>query len=148
MARQLQESACAQFRVVQACVVKGTMPGVLLNSPLCSVLVLLFTVSNWVSVMKVSKSRRHRQSKLDSSDSDSGSGQVQGKAAKRKRTREPAEPAGRKRSSRSKGAVPSECKEEKSLRLSMPIITEEEEEESTDGFSKAEFTAPKRKRKR
>lgn len=101
------------------------------------------------AVAQVSKSRRHRQSKLDSSDSDFGSGQVQGKAAKRKRTRETAEPAGRKRSSRSKGAVPNERKEEKSLRLSMPIITEEEEEEeeSTDGFSKAEFTAPKRKRK-
>lgn len=80
------------------------MPGVLLSSPvLCPWTVLLFTVSNWVSVMQVSKSRRHRQSKLDSSDSDSGSGQVQGKATKRKRTREPAEPAGRKRSSRSKG---------------------------------------------
>ncbi|XP_076778120.1 snRNA-activating protein complex subunit 1 isoform X2 [Arvicanthis niloticus] len=109
------------------------------------------------AVAQVSKSRRHRQSKLDSSDSDSGSGQVQGKAAKRKRTREPAEPAepaGRKRSSRSKGSVPDEHKAEKSLCLSMPVITEEEEEEEEDeeeemdGFSKAEFTAPKRKRKR
>lgn len=62
-------------------------------------------LSNWVSVTKVSKSRRHRQSKLDSSDSDSGSGQVQGRAAKRKRTREPAGPAGRKTSSRSKGTL-------------------------------------------
>lgn len=81
------------------------MPGVLLSSPvLCPWTVLLFTVSNWVSAVQVSKSRRHRQSKLDSSDSDSGSGQVQGKATKRKRTREPAEPAGRKqRPSRSKG---------------------------------------------
>lgn len=100
------------------------------------------------AVAQVSKSRRHRQSKLDSSDSDSGSGQVQGKATKRKRTREPAEPAGRKqRPSRSKGDVPNERKEEKSLRLSMPVIAEEEEEESSDGLSKAEFTAPKRKRK-
>uniref|UniRef100_A0A8C6HYV4 Small nuclear RNA activating complex, polypeptide 1 n=1 Tax=Mus spicilegus TaxID=10103 RepID=A0A8C6HYV4_MUSSI len=81
------------------------------------------------AVVPVSKSRRHRQSKLDSSDSDSGSGQVQGRAAKRKRTREPAGPAGRKRSSRSKGNAPNERKEEKSLHLSMPIITEEEEED-------------------
>ncbi|XP_021058118.1 snRNA-activating protein complex subunit 1 [Mus pahari] len=97
------------------------------------------------AVVPVSKSRRHRQSKLDSSDPDSGSGQVQGRAAERKRAREPAGPAGRKRSSRSKGNAPNERKEEKSLRLSMPIITEEEED--MDGFSKAEFTAPKRKRK-
>ncbi|NP_848479.1 snRNA-activating protein complex subunit 1 isoform 1 [Mus musculus] len=98
------------------------------------------------AVVPVSKSRRHRQSKLDSSDSDSGSGQVQGRAAKRKRTREPAGPAGRKRSSRSKGNAPNERKEEKSLHLSMPIITEEEEEDM-GGVRKAEFTAPKRKRK-
>ncbi|XP_031212554.1 snRNA-activating protein complex subunit 1 [Mastomys coucha] len=97
------------------------------------------------AVAQVSKSRRHRQSKLDSSDSDSGSGQVQGKAAKRKRARQPAEPAGRKRSSRGKGNAPNERKEEESSHLSMPIITEEEED--MDAFSKAEFTAPKKKRK-
>ncbi|XP_021510184.1 snRNA-activating protein complex subunit 1 isoform X1 [Meriones unguiculatus] len=97
------------------------------------------------AVAQVSKSRRHRQTKLDSSDSDSGPGQVQGRTAKRKRTQEAAEPAGRKRSSRSKGNVQNERKEEKSLRLSMPIITEEGD---TDGLSEAEFTAPKRRRRR
>ncbi|KAL6057532.1 hypothetical protein STEG23_023076 [Scotinomys teguina] len=86
------------------------------------------------AVAQASKSRRHRQAKLDSSDSDSGSGQGPGRAAKKKRSRETAEPAGRRRPSRSRGNVQNEQKEEKSLRLSMPIITEEEED--TD-FSEA-----------
>lgn len=68
-------------------------------------LIVLFIVNNWVSLNKVSKSRRHRQAKLDSSDSDSGSGQGQGKAAKKKRTRETAEPAGKKRPSKSRGTL-------------------------------------------
>ncbi|XP_051002967.1 snRNA-activating protein complex subunit 1 [Acomys russatus] len=87
------------------------------------------------AVAQVSKARRHRQTKLDSSDSDSGSGQVKGKAARRKRTREAVQPAGRKRSFRSKGNAQNEHKEEKSLRLSMPVITEEEGD--TDGISEA-----------
>ncbi|KAL1791418.1 snRNA-activating protein complex subunit 1 [Sigmodon hispidus] len=99
------------------------------------------------AVVPVSKSRRHRQAQLDSSDSDSGSRQGQSKAAEKKRIRETAEPAGRKRPSRSRGGVQSEQEEEKSLHLSMPVIAEEEEEETGD-FSEAEFTAPKRKRKR
>ncbi|XP_051051956.1 snRNA-activating protein complex subunit 1 isoform X2 [Phodopus roborovskii] len=100
------------------------------------------------AVAQVSKSRRHRQAKLDSSDSDSGSGQGKGKAAKKKRTRETAaERAGGKKASRSTGNVQNEWKEEKSLHLSMPIIAEEEEETGND-VSEAEFTAPKRKRKR
>ncbi|XP_050009668.1 snRNA-activating protein complex subunit 1 isoform X2 [Alexandromys fortis] len=98
------------------------------------------------AVAQASKSRRHRQAKLDSSDSDSGSGQGQGKAAKKKRAREKAEPAGKKRPSKSRGNVQNDQKEEKSIRLSMPIIAEEAEE--TDDFSEAEFTAPKKKRKR
>lgn len=110
VARQLQESGCPVTCSPSLC---GKGPGqcqvpALLTPVLCPQTILFFTVSNWVYVPKVSKSRRHRQSKLDSSDSDSGSGQVQGKATKRKRTREPAEPAepaGRKRSSRSKGTL-------------------------------------------
>uniref|UniRef100_A0A8C6QJH6 Small nuclear RNA activating complex, polypeptide 1 n=1 Tax=Nannospalax galili TaxID=1026970 RepID=A0A8C6QJH6_NANGA len=81
-------------------------------------------------VAQSSKSRRHRQVRLDSSDSDSASGQVQEKAVK-KRARDTARAPGKKGSSRSKGNV--QNKEEKSLHLSMPIITEEEEE--TDYFS-------------
>ncbi|KAG3261329.1 small nuclear RNA activating complex polypeptide 1 [Ictidomys tridecemlineatus] len=43
------------------------------------------------------------------------------------------------------GNVKNVHKEEKSLSLSMPVITEEEEE--TEDFSETEFTVPKRKRK-
>ncbi|XP_020014073.2 snRNA-activating protein complex subunit 1 isoform X2 [Castor canadensis] len=53
-------------------------------------------------VIQASKSRRHRQVKLDSSDSDSASGQIQTKASKKKRTKETSKSAGRRMSSRSK----------------------------------------------
>ncbi|XP_015345436.2 snRNA-activating protein complex subunit 1 [Marmota marmota marmota] len=96
-------------------------------------------------VVQASKSRRHRQVKLDSSDSDSASGQVQTETTKKKKTRGTLKSAGRKISSRNKGNVKNVHKEEKSLSLSMPVITEEEEE--TEDFSETEFTVPKRKRK-
>ncbi|XP_012869621.1 PREDICTED: snRNA-activating protein complex subunit 1 [Dipodomys ordii] len=96
-------------------------------------------------VAQASKSRRHRQVKLDSSDSDSA-GQGQSEASKKKKTKETSKSAGRKLSSRSKGNVQNTLKEGKSLHLSMPVITEEEEE--TDSFSETGFTALKRKRKR
>ncbi|KFO22944.1 snRNA-activating protein complex subunit 1 [Fukomys damarensis] len=53
-------------------------------------------------VIQASKSRRHRQVKLDSSDSDSASGQGQTKAIKKKRAKPAVKSAGRKVSSRSK----------------------------------------------
>ncbi|XP_022379301.1 snRNA-activating protein complex subunit 1 [Enhydra lutris kenyoni] len=96
-------------------------------------------------VVQASKSRRHRQVKLDSSDSDSASGQGQIKATRKKRNKETLKSAGRKMSSRNKDDMQNVHKEDKSLRLSMPVITEEEEDNGS--FSETEFTAPKRKRK-
>ncbi|XP_007530864.1 snRNA-activating protein complex subunit 1-like [Erinaceus europaeus] len=91
-------------------------------------------------VAQASKSRRHRQVKLDSSDSDSASGQGQTKETRKRRNKETSKPKGRKLSSR--GNLQNIHKEEKSLRLSMPVITEENE-----SFSETEFMAPKKKRK-
>ncbi|XP_059229323.1 snRNA-activating protein complex subunit 1 isoform X2 [Mustela nigripes] len=96
-------------------------------------------------VVQASKSRRHRQVKLDSSDSDSASGQGQIKATRKKRNKETLKSAGRKTSSRNKDDLQNVNKEDKSLRLSMPVITEEEEDNGS--YSETEFTAPKRKRK-
>ncbi|XP_004370986.1 snRNA-activating protein complex subunit 1 [Trichechus manatus latirostris] len=95
-------------------------------------------------VAQASKSRRHRQIRLDSSDSDSASGQGQIKATKRKRNKEALKSAGKKVSSRNKGDMQNVNKEDKSLSLSMPVITEEEEEQN-ETFSKREFTVPKRR---
>lgn len=55
--------------------------------------------------LKASKSRRHRQVKLDSSDSDSASGQGQIKASRKKRNKETLKSAGRKMSSRNRGNI-------------------------------------------
>ncbi|XP_046935504.1 snRNA-activating protein complex subunit 1 isoform X4 [Lynx rufus] len=96
-------------------------------------------------VVQASKSRRHRQVKLDSSDSDSASGQGQIKATRKKRNKETLKSAGRKMSSKNRDDMQNVHKEDKSLRLSMPVITEEEED--NESFSETEFTAPKRKRK-
>ncbi|XP_004597706.2 snRNA-activating protein complex subunit 1 [Ochotona princeps] len=96
-------------------------------------------------VVQASKSRRHRQVRLDSSDSDSASNKGQNEAVKRKRRKETLKSAGRKKvSSRSKGNERSVRKEDKSLRLSMPVIEEEEENETCN---EQEFRVPKRKRK-
>ncbi|XP_055145132.1 snRNA-activating protein complex subunit 1 isoform X2 [Hylobates moloch] len=95
-------------------------------------------------VIQASKSRRHRQVKLDSSDSDSASGQGQVKATRAKEKKERLKPAGRKMSFRNKGNVQNIHKEDKPLSLSMPVITEEEENESLSG---TEFTASKKRRK-
>ncbi|XP_036700309.1 snRNA-activating protein complex subunit 1 isoform X2 [Balaenoptera musculus] len=95
--------------------------------------------------VQASKSRRHRQIKLDSSDSDSASSQGQTKATRKRRNKETLKPAGRKMSSRNRGDMQNVHKEDKSLSLSMPVITEEEEED--ESFSETEFTAPKRRRK-
>ncbi|KAM9646651.1 snRNA-activating protein complex subunit 1 isoform 1-T1 [Trichechus inunguis] len=95
-------------------------------------------------VAQASKSRRHRQIRLDSSDSDSASGQGQIKATKRKRNKEALKSAIKKVSSRNKGDMQNVNKEDKSLSLSMPVITEEEEEQN-ETFSKREFTVPKRR---
>nr|XP_055217770.1 snRNA-activating protein complex subunit 1 isoform X2 [Gorilla gorilla gorilla] len=95
-------------------------------------------------VTQASKSRRHRQVKLDSSDSDSASGQGQVKATRKKEKKERLKPAGRKMSFRNKGNVQNIHKEDKPLSLSMPVITEEEENESLNG---TEFTASKKRRK-
>nr|XP_058149298.1 snRNA-activating protein complex subunit 1 isoform X1 [Dasypus novemcinctus] len=81
-------------------------------------------------VTQASKSRRHRQVALDSSDSDSASGQGQIKATREKRNKESLKSAGKKMSSRKKGDMKNVNKEDKSLCLSMPVITEEEENES------------------
>ncbi|XP_006864696.1 PREDICTED: snRNA-activating protein complex subunit 1 [Chrysochloris asiatica] len=78
-------------------------------------------------VAQVSKSRRHRQVRLDSSDSDSASGQGQSKATKRKRNKEALKSEGKKVASRNKGDMQNINKEDNaSLRLSMPVITEDE----------------------
>uniref|UniRef100_A0A805QKR2 Small nuclear RNA activating complex polypeptide 1 n=1 Tax=Macaca fascicularis TaxID=9541 RepID=A0A805QKR2_MACFA len=53
-------------------------------------------------VIQASKSRRHRQVKLDSSDCDSASGQGQVKATRKKEKKERLKPAGRKMSFRNK----------------------------------------------
>lgn len=95
-------------------------------------------------VVQASKSRRHRQVKLDSSDSDSASNPGQTQAAKKKRSRQTLKSAGKKAPSRNKGHERSTRKEEKSLRLSMPVIKEEEENGSC---SEQEFTVPKRRRR-
>uniref|UniRef100_A0A2K5JKM1 Small nuclear RNA activating complex polypeptide 1 n=1 Tax=Colobus angolensis palliatus TaxID=336983 RepID=A0A2K5JKM1_COLAP len=95
-------------------------------------------------VIQASKSRRHRQVKLDSSDCDSASGQGQVKATREKEKKERLKPAGRKMSFRNKGNMQNIHKEDKPLSLSMPVITEEEENESLSG---TEFTASKKKRK-
>lgn len=58
---------------------------------------------NWIVTLKASKSRRHRQVKLDSSDCDSASGQGQVKATRKKEKKERLKPAGRKMSFRNKG---------------------------------------------
>uniref|UniRef100_A0A2K6RXT4 Small nuclear RNA activating complex polypeptide 1 n=1 Tax=Rhinopithecus roxellana TaxID=61622 RepID=A0A2K6RXT4_RHIRO len=84
-------------------------------------------------VIQASKSRRHRQVKLDSSDCDSASGQGQVKATRKKEKKERLKPAGRKMSFRNKGNVQNILKEDKPLSLSMPVITEEEENESLSG---------------
>ncbi|XP_060022903.1 snRNA-activating protein complex subunit 1 [Lagenorhynchus albirostris] len=95
--------------------------------------------------VEASKSRRHRQVKLDSSDSDSASSQGQTKATRKRINKETLKPAGGKMSSRNRGDMQNVHTEDKSLSLSMPVITEEEEE--NESFSKTEFTAPKRRRK-
>uniref|UniRef100_A0A8C4MH27 Small nuclear RNA activating complex polypeptide 1 n=1 Tax=Equus asinus TaxID=9793 RepID=A0A8C4MH27_EQUAS len=79
-------------------------------------------------VVQASKSRRHRQVKLDSSDSDSASGQGQIKATRKKGSQDTLKSAGRKMSSRNRDDMQNVHKEDKSLSLSMPVITEEEEE--------------------
>ncbi|XP_004426279.1 PREDICTED: snRNA-activating protein complex subunit 1 [Ceratotherium simum simum] len=96
-------------------------------------------------VVQASKSRRHRQVKLDSSDSDSASGQGQIKTTRKKRNKETLKSAGRKMSSRNRDDMQNVHKEDKSLSLSMPVITEEEEDNAS--FSETEFTTLKRKRK-
>ncbi|KAM5245127.1 snRNA-activating protein complex subunit 1 [Hipposideros larvatus] len=96
-------------------------------------------------VVQASKSRRHRQVKLDSSDSDSASGQGQIKATRKKRNKEILKSAGKKMSSRKRDDTQNMHKEDKCLSLSMPVITEEDEE--NESYSETEFTAPKKKRK-
>ncbi|XP_052503006.1 snRNA-activating protein complex subunit 1 [Budorcas taxicolor] len=94
-------------------------------------------------VVQASKSRRHRQVKVDFSDSESG--QVQTKTTRKRRNKETLKPAGRKVSSRDRGDMQNIHMEDKSLSLSMPVVTEEDEE--NESFSETEFTAPKRRRK-
>ncbi|XP_028362204.1 snRNA-activating protein complex subunit 1 [Phyllostomus discolor] len=96
-------------------------------------------------VVQASKSRRHRQVKVDSSDSDSASGQGQIRATRKKRNKETLKSVGRKMSSRKRGDVQNLQKEDRCLSLSMPVITEEDEENGS--HSEAEVTVPKRKRK-
>ncbi|KAM6202621.1 snRNA-activating protein complex subunit 1 [Rhynchocyon petersi] len=90
-------------------------------------------------VAQTSKSRRHRQVKLDSSvtldSSDSDSAQGQSKTNKRKSANDEALKIGRKMSSINKGDMQNINREEKSLLLSMPVITEEEGEQN-ETFSK------------
>ncbi|XP_054423004.1 snRNA-activating protein complex subunit 1 [Pteronotus mesoamericanus] len=95
-------------------------------------------------VVQASKSRRHRQVKLDSSDSDSASGRGRAKAT-RKKNKETLQSVGRKMSSRKREDIQNTHKEGKCLSLSMPVITEEDEENGS--HSETEVTAPKRKRK-
>ncbi|XP_020752078.1 snRNA-activating protein complex subunit 1 [Odocoileus virginianus] len=94
-------------------------------------------------VVQASKSRRHRQVKVDFSDSESS--QVQTKTTRKRRNKETLKPAGRKVSSRDRGDMQNLHKEDNSLSLSMPVVAEEDEE--NESFSETEFTAPKRRRK-
>lgn len=94
-------------------------------------------------VAQASKSRRHRQVKVDFSDSESG--QVQTKTTRKRKNKETLKPAGKKVSSRDRGDMQNIRMEDKSLNLSMPVVTEEDEE--NESFSETEFTAPKRRRK-
>ncbi|XP_019606345.1 snRNA-activating protein complex subunit 1 [Rhinolophus sinicus] len=96
-------------------------------------------------VVQASKSRRHRQVRVDSSDSDSASGQGQITATRKKGNKEILKSAGKKMSSRKRDDTQNIHKEDKCLSLSMPVITEEDEE--NESYSETEFTAPKRKRK-
>ncbi|XP_076978555.1 snRNA-activating protein complex subunit 1 [Tamandua tetradactyla] len=93
-------------------------------------------------VIQASKSRRHRQVRTDSSDSDTASGPGLIKTIRKKRNKETLK-SGKKMSSINKGDMQNVSKEDKSICLSMPVITEDEENES---FSVSGFTAPKRKR--
>ncbi|XP_023615691.1 snRNA-activating protein complex subunit 1 isoform X2 [Myotis lucifugus] len=92
-------------------------------------------------VVQASKSRRHRQVRLDSSDSDSASGQ----ATREKRNKQTLKSAGRKKSSRKRDDKQNVHKEDRCLSLSMPVITEEDEENGSQ--SETEVTSLKRKRK-
>uniref|UniRef100_A0A4W2FDG8 Small nuclear RNA activating complex polypeptide 1 n=1 Tax=Bos indicus x Bos taurus TaxID=30522 RepID=A0A4W2FDG8_BOBOX len=94
-------------------------------------------------VAQASKSRRHRQVKVDVSDSESG--QVQTKTTRKRKNKETLKPAGKKVSSRDRDDMQNIHMEDKSLNLSMPVVTEEDEE--NESFSETEFTAPKRRRK-
>uniref|UniRef100_G1PRW7 Small nuclear RNA activating complex polypeptide 1 n=1 Tax=Myotis lucifugus TaxID=59463 RepID=G1PRW7_MYOLU len=93
-------------------------------------------------VVQASKSRRHRQVRLDSSDSDSASGQ----ATREKRNKQTLKSAGRKKSSRKRDDKQNVHKEDRCLSLSMPVITEEDEENGI-GLCILEVTSLKRKRK-
>ncbi|OWK00900.1 hypothetical protein Celaphus_00016662, partial [Cervus elaphus hippelaphus] len=84
------------------------------------------------------------RSKL-TSDSDSTPGQVQTKATRKRRNKEMLKPAESEVSFRARGDTQNIHKEEKSLSLSTPVVTEEDEENKS--FSETEFTAPKRRRK-
>uniref|UniRef100_A0A8B9X511 Small nuclear RNA activating complex polypeptide 1 n=1 Tax=Bos mutus grunniens TaxID=30521 RepID=A0A8B9X511_BOSMU len=77
-------------------------------------------------VAQASKSRRHRQVKVDFSDSESG--QVQTKTTRKRKNKETLKPAGKKVSSRDRGDMQNIHMEDKSLNLSMPVVTEEDEE--------------------
>ncbi|KAM8781346.1 snRNA-activating protein complex subunit 1 [Rhynchonycteris naso] len=95
-------------------------------------------------VVQASRSRRHRQVRLDTSDSDSVLGQGEIKATRKKRNKEPLKLAGRKMSSRKRDDTQNVQKEDECFSLSMPVITEEEEGDG--GHREAEVTAPNRKR--
>ncbi|XP_054571982.1 snRNA-activating protein complex subunit 1 isoform X2 [Eptesicus fuscus] len=96
-------------------------------------------------VAQASKSRRHRQVKLDSSDSDSASGQGPIKATRGKRNKETLNSPGRKKSSNKRDDKQNVHKEDRCLSLSMPVITEDDEENGSQ--SETEVASLKRKRK-
>ncbi|KAB0344659.1 hypothetical protein FD754_021585 [Muntiacus muntjak] len=70
---------------------------------------------------------------------------IQTKATRKRRNKEMLKPAESEVSSRARGDTQNIHKEEKSLSLSMPVVTEEDEENKS--FRETEFTAPKRRRK-
>ena len=77
---------------------------------------------------------------------DSTPGQVQTKATRKRRNKEMLKPAESEVSSRARGDTQNIHKEEKSLSLSMPVVTEEDEENKS--FHETEFTVPKRRKQR
>ncbi|XP_034960245.1 snRNA-activating protein complex subunit 1 isoform X2 [Zootoca vivipara] len=99
---------------------------------------------SYSSVVQASKSRRHRQVKLESSEStDRG----KSKSPRAKKASKSLQPRRKNETRKSRGTL--QLTEEQSAgTLSMPVIAEDDEEEDTDHSSDEDFMPSKRKRAR